>query len=177
MFEVPGVLEAAGDPGDVVIADERQRHERVQKFVVPHQGPVEFVEVSVVDTAPDRLPQFVLGHRVEAAVAHPRRIVTVDDLADEPRVGERGANAGEHLGPEPVGHRVGRIETPAVGAATEPVRHHVDRVVDDLGVVVIERDQFAVALEGVEVVAPLTEPRRVCEVGGDVVEDAVEEHT
>ena len=118
MFEVPGVLEAAGDPGDVVIADERQRHERVQKFVVPHQRPVEFVEVSVVDAAPDRLPQFVLGHRVEAAVAHPRRIVTVDDLADEPRVGERRANAGEHLGPEPVGHRVGRIETPAVGAAT-----------------------------------------------------------
>ena len=43
------------------------------------------------------------------------------------------------------------------------MRHHVDGVVDDVGVVVVQRDQLAVALEGVEsVVAALAEPRRAC---------------
>ena len=68
---------------------------------------------------------------------------------------------GEHLRPEPVGDRVGGVESPAVGAARQPVRHHVDGVVDDVGVVVVQRDQLAVTLEGVEVVAAPTEPRAV----------------
>ena len=62
-------------------------------------------------------------------------------------------DAGQHLRPEPVGHGVGGVEAPTVGAAAQPVRHHVDGVVDDVGIVVIERDELAVPLEGVEVVA------------------------
>ena len=60
VFEVTGVLQLAGDPGDVVVADEGHRHEVVEKLVVPHQRPVELVEVAVVEAAPDRLPQLVL---------------------------------------------------------------------------------------------------------------------
>ena len=70
MLEVAGVVQLAGDPGDVVVADEGHRHEVVEKLVVPHQRPVELVEVAVVEAAPDRLPQLVLGDRVE--VRHSR---------------------------------------------------------------------------------------------------------
>ena len=154
-------VQLAGDPGDVVIADERHRHEVVEKLVVPHQRPVELVEVAVVEAAPDRLPQLVLGDGIEAGLSHPRRVVAVDDLTDEPRVAELLAHPGEDLRPEPVGDGVCGVQAPAVGAARQPVRHHVDGVGDDVGVVVVQGDQLAVSLEGVEVVAALTEPRRV----------------
>ncbi len=66
------------------------------------------------------------------------------------------------------------------------MRHHVDGVVDDVGVVVVERDQLAVALECLEIVAGAGGTTRcrvrvdgiaiAGEVGPDVVEDAVEQN-
>src|SRR5690349_24595146 len=35
VFQVSGVLQLAGDPGDVVVPDERHRDEVVEKLVVP----------------------------------------------------------------------------------------------------------------------------------------------
>ncbi len=108
----------------------------------------------------------------------------MDDLADEPGVTELLPDARQHLRPEPVRYRVCGVETPAVGSAPEPVRHHVDGVVDDVGVVVVQRDELAVALECLELAAGAAEPRSVVagdgvsvarEVGPDMVEDTVEQ--
>ena len=64
------------------------------------------------------------------------------------------------------------------------MRHHVDDVVDDVGVVVVQRDETVVPLERLETLAALAEPRVVAtrerflvagEVAADVVEDAVEQ--
>ena len=63
--EVRGVLDPARDARDVVVAHERQRHERVEQLVVARDVPRELMEVAVVDRAPDRLPQLVLRHGVE----------------------------------------------------------------------------------------------------------------
>ena len=186
VLEMLGVLQLAGDPGDVVVADEGHRDERIEKVVVPLQRPVELVEVTVVQAAPCRLPQLVLGDRVEAGFADMRGVVPVDDFADEPCVAELLPNPRQHLRPEPVRDGVGRVETPSVGSTTQPVRHHVDGVVHHIGVVVVEGDQLAVALECLEVVAGAAEPRGVgsCDgvaiarkVGSDMVEDTVEQDT
>ena len=62
--------------------------------------------------------------------------------------------------------------------------HHIDGVVDDVGAVMVQRDEFAVSLERREVTAGEAEPRGVVsgervsvagEVGPDMVEDAVEQ--
>ena len=84
MGQMIGPLEPTGDPGDVVIADEGQRREAGEKLVVPLQRPVQLEEVAVVEAAPDRLPQLVLGGRVEPGGIDHRRVVAVDELADEP---------------------------------------------------------------------------------------------
>ena len=94
-------------------------------------------------------------------LADVRRVVPVDDFADEPRVTELLPNPRQHLRPEPVGDGVGGVEAPSVGSTTQPMRHHIDGVVDDVGVVVVERDQFAVTLERLEVAAGVAEPRGV----------------
>ena len=93
-------------------------------------------------------------------------------------------NPRQHLRPEPVGDGVGGVEAPAVGAAPQPVRHHVDGVVDHIGVVVVQRDQLAVTLErrrsrcrrwrnhAGRVLRGVAIAR---EVGADMVEHAVEQ--
>ena len=181
---MPGVLQLAGDPRDVVVADEGHWDEGVEKVVVPLQRPVELVKVTVVQAAPDRLPQLVLGNRVDARFADVHRVVPVDDFTDKPRVTELLANPRQHLRPEPVGDGVGGIEAPSVGPTSQPMRHHVGGVIDDFRIVVVERDQFAVSLERLEIVAGVAEPRGVVsgngvtvagKVGPDVVEDAVEQ--
>ena len=184
MFEMAGVLQLARDSGHVVVADEGHRHEHVQKIVVPRQCMVELVEIAVVQAAPDRLPQFVLRDGVESGIANVHRVVAVDDLADEPCVAELLADAWQHLSPEAVGYRVGGVEAPAIGSAAQPVRHHIDDVVDDVGVVVVQRDELAVALERLVSAAGGAEPRGVMavdrvavtgEVRPDMVEDTVEQ--
>ena len=152
------------------------------------QRPVQLVEIAVVEAAPDRLPQLVLGHRVDAGAVDERGVVAVDDLGDEPRVGMRLADPGQHLRPERFRHRVGGVEPPAVGAAAQPVVHHVDGVVDDGRAAVVEGDELAVALEGVEAAGAAAEPADrlgvvvvdsaavAAEIGSDMVEHAVEQH-
>ena len=81
-------------------------------------------KLRVVERAPDRLPQLVLGDRVDRRLGDERGVVAVDDLADEPRVRVLGAHAGQDLRPERRRHRVGRVQPPAVGAAVQPVLHH-----------------------------------------------------
>src|ERR1700750_1280990 len=61
-----GTLELTGEACAVVIAAEGQRRKGFPEIVVAPHCPIQLVEVSVVEAAPDRLPQFVLGDRVEA---------------------------------------------------------------------------------------------------------------
>ena len=150
MFDVARIGDLTGDAGDVVVPDERHRHERLDERVVATQRVVEFVEVAVVEAAPDGLPQLVLGDRVERGGLHDRRVVAVNHLADEPGVGNStrapGGARGPRTGPEP------RMRRPAAsrrrrGAASATSRR---RVVDDVRVVVVQRDQTVVTLEGLE---------------------------
>ena len=108
----------------------------------------------------------------------------MDDFTDEPCVTELLPNPRQDLRPEPVGDGVGGVQAPSVGPASQPVRHHIGGVIDDVRVVVVERDQFAVTLERLEIVAGVAEPRGVVsgnglavarKFGSDVVEDAVEQ--
>ena len=137
----------AGDAGHVVVADERQRHERLEELRVPSEVPIELEQVAVRQSAPDGLPQLVLGDRVDPAGLNERGVVAVDDLADDVGIRVPLAHARQHLRPEGLGHGVGRVEPPAVGAGVEPVVHDRDDVIDDRGSVVVERDQLAVPLE------------------------------
>ena len=135
VLEVSGVLQLAGDPGDVVVADERHRHEASRNSLCRASAW----------SSSWKLPSFRLlqiafhsSYWVTESNAASRdacRVVAVDDFADEPRVGELLAHPRQHLRPEPVGNGVGGVEPPAVGAAAQPVHHHVDDVVDDVGIV------------------------------------------
>ncbi len=149
MGRMRGVLQAAGDPGDVVIADERLRHKGFEKGVVPLQRPVQLEEIAVVEAAPDRLPQLILGRRVEPRAIDDRRVVAVDQFSDEPGVGMVLADPGQYLSPESLWHGISSIQAPTVGSAVQPVRHHLDDIVGYRGVAVVESDQLRVALEGV----------------------------
>ena len=62
--EMFGPLKLACDPGDVVVAHEGQRREGVQESVVALHRPVQLVEITVVEAAPDSLPQLILGDRI-----------------------------------------------------------------------------------------------------------------
>ena len=92
--EALGTVQATGDAGHVVVADEGLRGEPAQEVVVALQRPVEFVEVAVVETAPHRFPQLVLRHRVDTRSLDETDIVAVDDLGDEPRLRAAAADAG-----------------------------------------------------------------------------------
>src|SRR5207245_5450583 len=65
MGEMPFVDKPAGDPGDVVVADEGLRHKGVEQGIVPVQGTGEVKEISIVQCTPDRLPEFILRDRVD----------------------------------------------------------------------------------------------------------------
>jgi hypothetical protein len=80
-----------------VVADEGGGDLGVEEAVVAGQGPGQLVGVAVVEARPDRLPQLVLGQRVDGGGPGDRGVVAVDDLAEEPRVGVALADAGEDL--------------------------------------------------------------------------------
>jgi hypothetical protein len=84
---VPLVGEGGRDARDVVVADERQRDERLQEVVVPLQRPGELVEVAVGERAPHGLPQLVLRDRVEPAPLDDVAVVAVEHLAHDVGVG------------------------------------------------------------------------------------------
>src|SRR5258708_31041468 len=95
-----GIAQLGGDPGYVVVAEERQRRERAEEAVMPVEGPGQLEEVTVVQRAPDRLPQLVLGDRVDAAVGGVTRVVAVDHLGGEPGGAVAGADRRQDLAPE-----------------------------------------------------------------------------
>ena len=129
----------------------------VHERVVPAERVVELVEVAVVERGPDRLPHLVLGDRVEPGLGRVGGVVAVDHLAEEPGAGERLAHGGHRLGPERRRHRVRGVEPPPARAPAEPVGHHLDHVGQDGGLVVVELDELAVALED-RVVRPVRCP-------------------
>src|ERR1700733_14629921 len=121
--QVFGTLQLAGDRRDMVVADEGQRRKAFNKLGVSPQRMIQFEEVAVVETAPDRLPQLILGGRVESGFADHRRIVAVNELPDEPRVRMLPTNVGQNRGPELLRHSVSGIQPPTVSPAAQPVRH------------------------------------------------------
>ena len=125
------VANAAGNAGDIVVADEGHRHEAAQEVVVALQTPVQLEEVALQRRAPGGLPQLVLGDGIHAGAAHDVRIVAVYHFADDPGVGEFGAHAWQHLGPEFGLDGIGGIQTPGRGAASQPVAHDIDHPIDD----------------------------------------------
>ena len=153
-----GPVQLAGDPGDVMVADEGQRGESLEEFIVALHGPVQLVEIGVIEAAPDRLPQLVLGHRVGAGALDECAVIAVNHLRDEPSVRVGLAHPRQHLRPKSFGHRVGGVQSPAVGTAAEPVVHDVDRVIHDRRVAMVEGNQIAVALEVLEIPGPAREP-------------------
>jgi hypothetical protein len=96
----------------------------------------------------------------------------VDHFTDEPRVRVLALECRNHLLPEAARHSVGRVESEAVRAAREPMTHHLRDVRSNLRLVVIQRDQTPMTLEGGEVLrsrASLAEP--VCVRGSRAVRD------
>jgi len=63
--QLPFVGQLARDARDVVIADEGERHERIQPGIMPIKRPAEFKEIAIVQRAPDSLPELVLGDRID----------------------------------------------------------------------------------------------------------------
>src|ERR1700743_433296 len=110
--EVFGTLELAGDAGDVVIADEGQRRKAFHDIIVAPHCPVQLVEGSVVEAAPDGLPQFILGDRVEAGFTNDRGVVTVYQFSDEPRVRLELANLRQNFSPKLLRDSARTIQTP-----------------------------------------------------------------
>ena len=147
-----------GDPGHIMISDEGLRHEPLEEPVVALQRPFQFMEVPVVETAPDGLPQFVLSHRVHPGVIDETAVVAMDHFGDEPGFGVGLPHPRQHLLPEGGRHGVGGVESPPVGPAVEPVPHHLDRVVGHSRIAVIQGDQVAVAFEGAEPARAPPEP-------------------
>ena len=149
--EVPVVVKLRGQPGHVVVADERLRQppvvKRAEEGVMTAERVVKLVEVPVVERGPDGLPRLVLRDRVEPRLVRVGGVVAVDHLAEEPGVRERLAHRLHRLGPERRRHRVRGVKPPPARAPAEPVGHHLDHVGEHGGLVVVELDQLAVALE------------------------------
>ncbi len=142
-----GVMEPAGQPGDVVVAHEGDRRKGFAKGLVTAQRPGQLEEVGVVEGAPDRLVQLVLRDAVEPALLHEAHVVAVHLLAEEEGLGVDAAHRLAQSGEKGFGDQIGHVQAPAVGAAVQPVAAHRDRPFEHLGVGVVERDQLLVALE------------------------------
>ena len=137
----------AGDAGDVMVADESVRCEGVEELVVTVQGVVQLEQVAVVDAGPDGLPELVLGHRVDAGFGDESAVVAVQHLPEQPCPGVPGSHPLHHLGPEPGGNGVGRVETPPVDSAVQPVVHHPDRQIHGFLAGVVQAYEGGVPLE------------------------------
>jgi hypothetical protein len=166
------ISESGRDPGHVVVADEGQRRSRLDHGGVPIERPGQLEEVAIVETAPDRFPQLVLGDRVEAAVAQERGVVAVDDLTDEPclRVGQTDAIDGSL--PEGRLDGVRGVKSPPRRPAIEPVGHHSCGVVEYLRFVMIQLPQGGMTFE----VTTGEPPARRWEIVAHVVENPVQKH-
>ena len=67
-----------------MVAQERHRHEVVEELEISAQRVCQLEEVAVVQRTGNRLPEFVLGDGVHAGLRDERRVVAVDDLAENP---------------------------------------------------------------------------------------------
>ena len=141
------VLDDAGDAIDVVISDERGGHEGVEPPVVPLQRMGELEEVLLAQTTPDCLPQLVLGDRIQRGGRDDSVVVAVNDFTEKVCVRVLFPNLRQHRSPETRRHRICRVEPPGVDAAPQPVREHVHDVLLHVRALVVERNQFVVALE------------------------------
>jgi len=122
--QVFGTLQLAGDTRDIVVADDGQRRKAFHKLGVSAAMLIQFEEVVVVETAPDRLHSSYCGGRVESGFADHRGIVAVDQLPDEPRVWMLPTNLGQNRSPELLRHSVSRIQSAQpISPAAQPVRH------------------------------------------------------
>ncbi|MPM32090.1 hypothetical protein SDC9_78649 [bioreactor metagenome] len=186
--EVTVVVQPAADPGDVVVADERLRHEGPQELLVAFHGMGQLPQVGVVERGPDRLPQLVLGEAVQARPGDEVGQVAVDHLAAQPGLGEVGPDPRGDRGPGLRPGGVRGVEAPPVDAERQPVLHHGDHVVTDGRGGQLELGQVEVALEAADVAVDPLHPgavrgarpgglgpdhRRVAP--GDMVEDTVED--
>jgi len=106
------------------------------------------MEVHVVQRAPRRLPQLVLGERVGAALGHEVAIVSVDDLGNDPPVRIGSLHPFDDRAPRRRPGSERGVQSPAVDAAAQPVGHDVHDVVGDRRVGEIQLDQVEVPLEG-----------------------------
>src|SRR6185295_179933 len=101
--------------------------ERRRELGVPFQGPVELVEVPVIEGAPGRLPKLVLSDRVDTALSHELRVAAVDQLGDDPRLRVGRLDPVDDRPPRGATTRSERgIEAPAVDATIQPETHDVD---------------------------------------------------
>ena len=110
----------------------------------------------------------------------------MDHLGHKPGLRMGVAHPRKNLGPERLGYRVGRVQSPSIDTAAEPMGHHIHDVIHHRRGAVVEGDQIAVAFEVPELSGPAGEPgcgigivivdRRPVprEIGTDVVEDPVE---
>jgi hypothetical protein len=133
--QVPLVVDGAGDAGDVVVADERLRHDGREHRVVAAEGVVELEQVPFLDRVADRLPQLVLGDGVHARGRDDVGVLAVDHLTHDEDVGEPLPHLRQYPRPERRWHGASRVQAPAVGARGEPVDHHGDDVLGDGGLV------------------------------------------
>ena len=94
-------VEPAGQPGDVVVADEGLRQEAPRPSRrAGRRACASSNRLPSFERAPDRLPQLVLGDRVDAGLGDVAGVVAVDHLADEPDVRVPLAHPRQHPPPE-----------------------------------------------------------------------------
>ena len=144
---MPRVADLAGHPGHIVVAQERQRQELRHELGVAAQRPLQLMEVDLVDGGPDRPPQLILGHRVQARGLHIVDVVAVNHLPDKPGVGKLLPDRRQHRRPKARRHRVRGVQPPTVDATAQPVQHHLTHILLHPRRVVIEGNQVVVALE------------------------------
>ena len=114
------VRDLAGDAGDVVVAEEGLRRRRPGERRVAAEGVGQLPHVGVDQAAPGRLPQLVLGDRVQPGRLGDRGVVAVDDLAEEPAARPRGTGGVGHVPQERRRDGVGGVQAPRGDAGAGP---------------------------------------------------------